>query len=172
MIEIKKFRNVIGMSQREFSTYFCIPIGTLRNWEQGISSPPKYVFEMIGAILMRDEMINIETIKFTKMLDELAELSKNGIDEFKNATEENQRSKIFYDKHSEDENGNYRVVLDACILDDTNCYHHDVISYYDSEAREYEIRVVFDEYKTPFVEVKMFLRDDSIVIENGRWYFA
>jgi len=31
----KEIRRMLNMSQQEFSKTFCIPIGTLRNWEQG-----------------------------------------------------------------------------------------------------------------------------------------
>ena len=34
-IEPKEIRRKLNMSQQEFSKTFCIPIGTLRNWEQG-----------------------------------------------------------------------------------------------------------------------------------------
>ena len=38
-VAIKKYRKRIGMSQREFSNYFDIPLGTLRRWEQEQSIP-------------------------------------------------------------------------------------------------------------------------------------
>ena len=85
------------MSQRQFAEHFGIPVGTLRNWEQGIASPPDYVFQMIITIIRRDKMINLETIKFVRMLEEFAELSKNGIEPFENATEGTCCDKIFYD---------------------------------------------------------------------------
>ena len=72
-MDIKEIRQITRLSQREFSLFFGIPIGTLRNWEQGIAKPPEYVFNMIFASLRRDKMINVETIKFIRMLDELAE---------------------------------------------------------------------------------------------------
>ena len=44
-------------------------------------------------------MINIETIKFVKMLDRLAELTKGGIFELKKASKDDiSSSKVFYDK--------------------------------------------------------------------------
>ena len=167
------------MSQRQFAEYFGIPVGTLRNWEQGIANPPEYVFQMIFTSIRRDKMINIETMKFIKLLDELAEFTKNGISPFSEATEETYQTQIFYDeKRLEGERG-YRVVLDACILDDPDCIHHDIISYYDSHSLEYKIRVKFDEdieedEDEPFVyvEVELAISEDIIVIENGRWYFA
>ena len=78
-------------------------------------------------------MINIETIKFRKMLDELAERSANGIEPFENATYESFDSKIFYDSKKLDEEG-YKVVADACLAFD----HHDIVSYYDAHSFEYK----------------------------------
>ena len=95
--DIKQIRNHVNMSQRKFADYFNIPLGTFRNWEQGISKPPEYVLNMIIESIRRDKMINVETIKFVKMLDTLATLTKGGIFEFKNATENDYNSLIrFY----------------------------------------------------------------------------
>ena len=72
---IQEIRKLTHMTQRQFSTFFGIPLGTLRNWEQGIAKPPEYVFHMIATTIRRDKMINIETVKFIHMLDRLAALS-------------------------------------------------------------------------------------------------
>lgn len=169
-MKISDLRNVTKMSQRQFAEHFGIPVGTLRNWEQGIANPPEYVFQMIFTSMRRDKMINVETIKFVQMLDELAALSKNGILPFDNAKEGELRDKIYYDAKNKDEQGYYRVVLDACIVDDPQCYHHDIISYYDS--LEYSVRVVIDEESEPYISVQLLISEDTIIIENGTWYFA
>ena len=172
-MDIKKLRNYVRMSQREFSSYFGIPIGTLRNWEQGIASPPDYVFHMISAALRRDKMINVETIKFLRMLDELVELVANGIEEFGETTESTYRTKIHYDKKTADETGNCNIVLDACIVDDADCYHHDVIGYYGDDSNEYKVQVAFDvDDGTPYVLVSLFESDEQIVVDAEHWYFA
>lgn len=116
-------------------------------------------------------MINLETIKFVKMLDELATLSQNGIEPFENATEESFRQKVFYDVGELEEKGGYKIVLDACIVDDPQCYHHDIISYYDDHNLEYKIRVIIDE-DSAYIEVRLLVSEEIIVIENGKWYFA
>ena len=109
-------------------------------------------------------MININTIKFMKRLDELAELSKYGIEEFDNATEETIDQKIFYDKDFEN-----KIVMDACICDDPKCYHHDVISFF--ESSEYVANVEFSEDDNkPYIIVKLLACEEEIVIEDGRWY--
>ena len=35
----KIIRRALGFSQQEFATRFCIPLGTLRDWEQGAAEP-------------------------------------------------------------------------------------------------------------------------------------
>ena len=170
-MKIEEIRKITRLSQRQFANRFGIPVGTLRNWEQGISSPPDYVFQMIFASIRRDMMLNIETMKFIKKLDRLAELSINGIVPFDEADQTTYHTKVFYDLRSE-EAGKYKVVLDACIVDDPKCYHHDIISYYGSDTLEYEVRVITFEDEEPYIEVKLLYSDDIIVIENGAWYFA
>ena len=170
-MNISEIRTKIGLSQREFASYFGIPVGTLRNWEQGIASPPDYVLQMIITTIRRDKMINVETIKFTKMLDELAFLSKNGIVPFDEVTQETRHEKVFYDPSKVDEDG-CSVVLDAVVIDDKSIYHHDIISYYDSETLEYKVRVFTDEDSNKYITVRLMLSDELIIIEDGIWYFA
>ncbi len=173
---IKEIRKAEGLTQQQFAHRFGIPLGTLRNWEQGISSPPEYVYHMIMTILERDynKMIDLNTIKFQKMLDTLAALSEEGFDDFTNATNQNLHSKIFYNLKRVDEEGNYFVVASACIIDDPECYHHDIMSYYDSDAEEYTVRVVINDENDniPFILIKFLDNDDQIIIENGEWYFT
>lgn len=154
------------MSQQKFANYFGIPVGTLRNWEQGIAKPPVYVFTMIFQRIRRDSMINLKTMKFMKKLDWLAELSKNGIEEFSNATEKTYQQKLFYCKDFDN-----KLVLDACIWDDEECYHHDIISFF--EDTEYVAKIRFDEENNkPFVEITLGDYEDQIIIEDGSWYFV
>ena len=171
-MDIKNVRQITGMSQRAFSSYFGIPLGTLRNWEQKIANPPEYVFNMIFTTIRRDKMINIETIRFMKDLDKLAELGKAGIRDFSESTHDIVHSMVFYDRESPDEHGWFPIVLDSCVIDDPECIHHDIISYYDSDASEYTIRVIIDDDGIPFIQVNLLISDEVIVIEDGRWYFA
>ena len=170
-MKISELRYITKMSQCQFAEHFGIPVGTLRNWEQGIANPPKYVFQMIFTSMRRDKMINVETIKFVRLLDELAELSRQGIEPFENANETTFGEKIFYDNRVSDEDGGYKVVLDACILDDPECYHHDIVSYYADDSLEYKVKVNVDE-ESAYVTVKLLISEDLIIIEDGAWYFA
>jgi len=38
-IDVKKIREKTGLSQPKFASLFTIPVGTLRNWEQGRRHP-------------------------------------------------------------------------------------------------------------------------------------
>ena len=171
-MEIKELRQTINMTQRKFAEHFGIPLGTLRNWEQGIATPPEYVFTMILTDIRRDKMINVETIKFFNMLNELAELTRGGFDDFSNATETDWRTKVFYVAENTND-GRFPVVLDACVIDDPRCYHHDIICYYDSGSNEFTANVVFSEDGgAPFIQIDFILSHEQIVIEDGRWYFT
>ena len=166
---ISELRHTIGLSQRQFAERFGIPVGTLRNWEQRIATPPEYVFQMIYTSIRRDKMINLETIKFVKMLDELAELAENGIEPFENATHDSFRSKIYYDPCEINGEDGFPIVLDACIDDHI---HHDIVSYYGGRSREYAIRVRSDVEGSLYIQVTLLMSEEIIIIENGEWYFA
>ncbi|MBV8474647.1 MAG: helix-turn-helix domain-containing protein [Hyphomicrobiales bacterium] len=47
---IKALRREIGLTQEEFCTRFRIPLGTLRDWEQGRSEPDKPARAYLTAI--------------------------------------------------------------------------------------------------------------------------
>lgn len=49
-MSIKGLRESTGLSQNDFARLFQIPVGTLRNWEQGTSNCPKYVYLMLHRI--------------------------------------------------------------------------------------------------------------------------
>ena len=114
-------------------------------------------------------MINIETIKFINMLDKLASLAENGISPFEEATENTYGEQIFYDSRQVNGEEGYRVVLDACVVDDPAYYHHDIISYYDSDSLEYKVRVMIDE-DGAFIVVTLVMSDSIVIIENGGWH--
>ena len=60
--------NVFKMSQEEFANAFSVQLGTLRNWEQNISSAPAYFIQLIKAEetnLTRDYHTQIERERLT-----------------------------------------------------------------------------------------------------------
>ncbi len=48
---IKELRAKTGLSQQKFADLFDIPVSTLRKWEQGESSAPRYVVDLIARSL-------------------------------------------------------------------------------------------------------------------------
>ena len=109
-------------------------------------------------------MIDIKTIMIINMLNELAEMTKNGIYPFSLATKE-QEDAVLYD----DENDKNPVLADYLIDEE----HHDVISTYSQlfEDEGVSINVVLED-KVPYIDVTFGDNEMSIVIENGKWYCA
>ena len=115
-------------------------------------------------------MVDVKTVKFMKMLEELAERSKNGIEDARQATRENKNTKIFYDSHSRNSNGEKRIVEDLEIETDADC---NVIKYF---GHDLDCEVVLDSILTGEGEVqcvKVILPgDEDIYVEDGEWYFV
>ena len=181
-----KLRKSLKMSQAEFAIEFGIPLSTIRNWEQGTRKPPEYIYYLIERILEKENMVNVETLKFQKMLDELAEKTTYGykewskiptpsFEDFQNPKYKNFQG-VMYDKNNEN-----RIILDACLFPE----HHDIRAYYDDIytdcifqvmnkdiCKDYEDDEIFIQIK---IKKNLYDEEESyeyIVIENGRWYFA
>lgn len=45
--DLKEARLNAGLSQKNFCKLTDVPIGSLRNWEQGLSTPPEYVITLL-----------------------------------------------------------------------------------------------------------------------------
>ena len=45
---IKYLRLSTGLKREDFANYFHIPLGTVRDWEQGKRKMPEYVYELIA----------------------------------------------------------------------------------------------------------------------------
>ena len=60
-------RNSLGMSQSEFARTFCIPLGTVRNWDSK-SCMPYYVFRLFCIII---DYIPVENINNINRIEEL-----------------------------------------------------------------------------------------------------
>ncbi len=66
-LEIKALRSRLGLNQAEFADQYNIPIGSLRNWEQGRREP-----EAMAALFLQLIELDAETIR-----NLVAKLSKN-----------------------------------------------------------------------------------------------
>jgi len=47
---VKMIRRALGLTQEEFSARFQIPLGTLRDWEQGVAEPDQAARAYLKAI--------------------------------------------------------------------------------------------------------------------------
>jgi putative transcriptional regulator len=54
---IRKTRTGLGLSQAEFASRFCVPIGTLRDWEQARSSPPDFAVAYVKVIGQHPDVV-------------------------------------------------------------------------------------------------------------------
>mgnify|MGYP003347424926 CR=1 FL=1 len=52
----KTLRRALGLTQDEFAARFQIPIGTLRDWEQGRFAPPGGVLCLLRLIIKHPEL--------------------------------------------------------------------------------------------------------------------
>lgn len=61
---IKELRQMLGLEQRDLSNLLLIPIGTIRNWEQGRRKIPIYVERLIirelSTLLLKKQNIKID----------------------------------------------------------------------------------------------------------------
>lgn len=53
------FRKDLGMTQKDFADSFDIPLGTLRNWEQGLSSMPVVVWNLMLKVRSLENKVEI-----------------------------------------------------------------------------------------------------------------
>ena len=57
---IKYLRISTGMKREDFANYFHIPLGTVRDWEQGKRKMPEYVYELIEYKASRELLVEKE----------------------------------------------------------------------------------------------------------------
>lgn len=48
---VKELRDSTGLTQKEFSDMYDIPLSTLRKWEQGEASPAPYVLKFLSQLI-------------------------------------------------------------------------------------------------------------------------
>lgn len=51
---IKYLRQLTGMKREDFANYLHIPLGTVRDWEQGKRKMPEYLYELIEYKVSRE----------------------------------------------------------------------------------------------------------------------
>ena len=183
---LKELRLNAGMTQKEFAENLGIPIGTVRNWEQGVTAPADYMYEMISRIMEMDDMINWDTIKLIDLMNTLCRLNTGRFIPFSTARPEqnplafprddNEIGILYDDKQPIDLGYGYllyRAVAD-CQLDEL---HHDIISYWDDYYKDqFYIGVVVDtrdesnkSLELRFKSEKGPMGDQLIVLDPDGW---
>jgi putative transcriptional regulator len=54
---IRKTRTGLGLSQPEFAKRFCVPVGTLRDWEQARATAPDFAVAYVRVIGQHPDMV-------------------------------------------------------------------------------------------------------------------
>ena len=54
---IRRTRTGLGLTQTEFARRFCVPAGTLRDWEQARSTPPDFAIAYVKVIACHPDML-------------------------------------------------------------------------------------------------------------------
>ena len=54
---IRRTRTDLGLSQTEFARRFCVPPGTLRDWEQARSTPPDFAIANVKVVARHPDMV-------------------------------------------------------------------------------------------------------------------
>jgi putative transcriptional regulator len=55
--QVKVIRQALGMSQEEFAEHFGIPVGTLRDWEQGRAEPDQAARSYLKVIARQPDVV-------------------------------------------------------------------------------------------------------------------
>lgn len=53
-MKVKEMRELLGLSQNEFSKMYGIPRRTIQNWENDVSKCPDYVSRLLERAVMED----------------------------------------------------------------------------------------------------------------------
>lgn len=54
---IRKVRSGLGLSQADFAERFCVPVGTLRDWEQARATAPDFAVAYVRVIQAAPELV-------------------------------------------------------------------------------------------------------------------
>ncbi|PTR11641.1 helix-turn-helix domain-containing protein [Cereibacter azotoformans] len=54
---IRKVRSGLGLSQVDFAERFCVPVGTLRDWEQARATAPDFAVAYVRVIQAAPELV-------------------------------------------------------------------------------------------------------------------
>ena len=64
--KIRKLRESIGLTRKEFSEHIGIPVRTLEDWEAGRRTPPEYIPRLISYQLKYEELLRNTQMQIKK----------------------------------------------------------------------------------------------------------
>lgn len=106
-------------------------------------------------------MINVETIRFIDMLNDLARKTTKGFVPFSKYTgQEEYENCVIYDDHSYIKDVGYRIPQNMCVFPE----HHDIIGYYDGSSWQGRVQIgaMIDE-DCEYILVRFNDDDDSLI---------
>jgi len=56
-LDVKALRARLGMTQKQFASTYCLPLGTVRDWEQGRTRPDSPALALLAVIDCEPEMV-------------------------------------------------------------------------------------------------------------------
>ena len=177
-MEIAEIRHATGLSQRGFSAKYGIPLGTLRNWEQGIANPPAYVLSMLERQVNEDtpirEIITSDVVNLLEQLSLLTRLSSFGFKPVSEAAKQETGAAIYFDettaKTVEGVHGGYveyRIAKSIEVVDG----EVQVTSYWDSGkpyAVKYEVMGTSGRIEV-VLKPELGVESPVVIIKDGKW---
>lgn len=157
-MDIKKIRQLTGMTQREFGEYLGIPQRSIENWEGGHRTPPTYLVELIKYKILKEELGMIkDIIKALKSLNEEDLLNEVGVA----LVEYPERfSETFIEMKRYFEGMSFQQIIDT--ISTSSLVGHDAekaIEEWIFEPHEMDIIIDVDVQKV----------GDEYIATNGRW---
>lgn len=117
-------------------------------------------------------MIDKETLRFLGWIQRLTKASAEGFFPFSEVTKSTPG--IWYDDGAEEINedglSSYPIVLDSCLNDDSDVYHHDIVSRYEAVLGENCTARAVEDDGDWWCEIR--IADDYVIICDGWWYCA
>lgn len=79
---VKKMRELIGLTQAEFSEKYKIPIRTYQSWELGERTPPEYVLHLLERCVLADAKAEGKYVDWVEVIEENEDKIKATLKEY------------------------------------------------------------------------------------------
>ncbi len=178
-MEIYDLRKELNMTQKAFASELGIPVGTIRNWEQGLSKPPSYVLSLIeerfapkepSGFVGKDEFF--ELMNAMHAVEVMALASRNGISGWEDVDAGSANARLYFERYARDDLGNYPVIKS---FEEDPYGMIKPASYWGEDSHHYSVYAHESLDTDPpdrFVIVTLAKSQRKILIENGGWMFT